>query len=96
MNAHVPPMGQYVRLAGGLIVLTSAQLPGSVHYLIHHPYLPPLTSSQVLYSKFGFMYTDIKLAGSDYILIREQDVIAIMPQKSEGRWGESVRAAREA
>ena len=30
------------------------------------------------------MYTDIKLAGSDYILIREQDVIAIMPQKSEG------------
>ena len=41
------------------------------------------------------MYTDIKLAGSDYILIREQDVIAIMPQKSEGQWGESVRAARE-
>ena len=38
---------------------------------------------QVLYSKFGFMYTDIHMDGDDYILIREQDVIAIMPRKSE-------------
>jgi len=36
----------------------------------------------VLYSKFGFMYTDVKLAGEDYILIREQDVIAIMPKSN--------------
>ena len=29
------------------------------------------------------MYTDIHMDGDDYILIREQDVIAIMPTKSE-------------
>jgi hypothetical protein len=29
------------------------------------------------------MYTDIHMDGDDYILIREQDVIAIMPRKSE-------------
>ncbi len=38
---------------------------------------------QVLYSKFGFMYTDIKLGEQDYILIREDDVIGIMPRSSE-------------
>ena len=37
----------------------------------------------VLYSKFGFMYTDIKLDGHEYILIREEDVIAVMPRQSE-------------
>ncbi|KAG1677546.1 hypothetical protein FOA52_014444 [Chlamydomonas sp. UWO 241] len=36
----------------------------------------------VLYSKFGFMYHDMKVAGEDYILIREQDVIGIMPRKN--------------
>lgn len=42
-----------------------------------------LTPGQtVLYSKFGFMYTDIKMAedGGDFILIRENDVIGIMPR----------------
>mmetsp|Transcript_25286 Transcript_25286/g.54952 ORF Transcript_25286/g.54952 Transcript_25286/m.54952 type:complete len:242 (+) Transcript_25286:107-832(+) len=34
----------------------------------------------VLYSKFGFMYTDLNLAGQEYILIREEDVIGIMPK----------------
>ncbi|KAF5832968.1 chaperonin 10 kd subunit-domain-containing protein [Dunaliella salina] len=34
----------------------------------------------VLYSKFGFMYTDLKLNKEDYILIREDDVIGIMPR----------------
>lgn len=34
----------------------------------------------VLYSKFGFMYTDIKMGDQDYILIREEDVIAVMPR----------------
>jgi chaperonin GroES len=37
----------------------------------------------VLYSKFGFMYTDIKLGSQDYILIREDDVIGVMPRASE-------------
>ena len=40
------------------------------------------TGQTVLYSKFGFMYTDIKLDGEDYILIREDDVIAVMPRKN--------------
>ena len=48
----------------------------------------------MLYSKFGFMYTDIKLNGEDYILIREEDVIGIMPRTSEWTCGiDSVRAA---
>lgn len=34
----------------------------------------------VIYSKFGFMYLDLKFNGSDYILIREDDVIGIMPR----------------
>lgn len=36
----------------------------------------------VLYSKFGFMYTDLKMAsgGEEYILIREDDVIGTMPR----------------
>jgi hypothetical protein len=29
------------------------------------------------------MYHDIKLRGQDYILIREDDVIGIMPRSSE-------------
>lgn len=37
---------------------------------------------QVLYSKFGFMYTEVKLGEEDFILIREQDVIGIMPRSS--------------
>ncbi|MEW5309153.1 MAG: hypothetical protein WDW38_001059 [Sanguina aurantia] len=36
----------------------------------------------VLYSKFGFMYLDLKLNTEDYILIREDDVIAIMPRSN--------------
>jgi chaperonin GroES len=42
----------------------------------------------VLYSKFGFMYTDVKMAGKDgaddeeYILIREDDVIGTLPRSS--------------
>lgn len=30
---------------------------------------------QVLYSKFGFMYTELKVADEEFILIREDDVI---------------------
>ncbi len=37
---------------------------------------------QVLYSKFGFMYTEIKMNDEDYILIREADVIGVMPRSS--------------
>lgn len=40
-------------------------------------------NGQVLYSKFGFMYTDLKLNSEDYILIREEDVIGTMPKPSE-------------
>jgi chaperonin GroES len=38
----------------------------------------------VLYSKFGFMYTDLKMAsgGDEYILIREDDVIGTLPRAS--------------
>eukprot|EP00798_Chlamydomonas_sp_ICE-L_P028286 gene28286-31394_t len=34
----------------------------------------------VLYSKFGFMYTEIKSGEDEFILIREDDVIGIMPR----------------
>ena len=44
----------------------------------------------MLYSKFGFMYTDLKFNNEDYILIREDDVIGIMPRKS-GLWCATVR-----
>ena len=45
-------------------------------------YLQP--GQTVIYSKFGFMYTDLKLSnGEEYILIREDDVIGIMPRASE-------------
>lgn len=39
------------------------------------PCLPRAPPPQVLYSKFGFMYTDIKLGEGEFILIREDDVI---------------------
>lgn len=58
--------------AGGEHGHTSLQPP---------PNLPP--TLQVLYSKFGFMYTDLKLNEEEYILIREEDVIGIMPRASE-------------
>lgn len=41
----------------------------------------------MLYSKFGFMYHDLKVKDQDYILIRENDVIAVMPNSSECRSG---------
>ena len=34
----------------------------------------------MLYSKFGFMYQDVKLGSDEYILIREDDVIGVMPR----------------
>ena len=37
----------------------------------------------MLYSKFGFMYTDLKVQDVEYILIREDDVIGIMPRSGE-------------
>lgn len=49
----------------------------------HAPTSAPTVLPQVLYSKFGFMYTDVKMNDEDYILIREDDVIAIMPRSSE-------------
>jgi hypothetical protein len=30
---------------------------------------------QVLYSKFGFMYTELKMGEEEFVLIREDDVI---------------------
>lgn len=39
--------------------------------------------SQVLYSKYGFMYTNIELKEQEFILIREDDVIGIMPRSGE-------------
>ncbi|GBF92721.1 hypothetical protein Rsub_05090 [Raphidocelis subcapitata] len=36
----------------------------------------------VLYSKFGFMYQDVKMGGDEYILIREDDVIGVMPRSN--------------
>jgi hypothetical protein len=39
---------------------------------------------QVLYSKFGFMYTELKMGEEEFILIREDDVI--------GEWQEGVGA----
>ena len=38
---------------------------------------------QVLYSKFGFMYNEVNVAGQDFILIREEDVIGVMPRSGE-------------
>jgi hypothetical protein len=37
----------------------------------------------VLYSKFGFMYQDLKLGDDEFILIREDDVIGVLPRSSE-------------
>eukprot|EP01024_Parvocaulis_polyphysoides_P044476 TRINITY_DN4100_c0_g1_i3.p1 TRINITY_DN4100_c0_g1~~TRINITY_DN4100_c0_g1_i3.p1 ORF type:complete len:256 (+),score=34.57 TRINITY_DN4100_c0_g1_i3:53-769(+) len=34
----------------------------------------------VLYSKFGFTFTELDIAGDEYILIREQDIIGVMPK----------------
>lgn len=49
--------------------------------------------SQVLYSKFAFMYLDVKMGDQDYILIREDDVIGIMPRTSERQGGRGGRGA---
>jgi len=34
----------------------------------------------VLYSKFGFMYSEMKVGEDEFILIREDDVIGVMPR----------------
>jgi hypothetical protein len=39
----------------------------------------------VLYSKFGFMYQDVKVGDDEYILIREDDVIGVLPRSGEQR-----------
>jgi hypothetical protein len=44
-----------------------------------------LVCVQVLYSKFGFMYTDIKLGEEEFILIREDDVIGELTSSGTGR-----------
>lgn len=50
--------------------------------------LPPCPNPQVLYSKFGFMYTDIKLGEEEFILIREDDIIG--EGGGTGMWGVTV------
>jgi chaperonin GroES len=36
----------------------------------------------VLYSKFGIGCTDIELAGQDYVILREEDCIGVMPRSN--------------
>ena len=36
---------------------------------------------QVLFSKFGFAFTELQLQGDEYILAREGDIIGVMPRK---------------
>ena len=35
---------------------------------------------QVIYSKFGFAFTELELKGDEYLLIKEHDIIGIMPR----------------
>lgn len=36
---------------------------------------------EVLFSKFGFAFTELQLSGDEYILAREGDIIGVMPRK---------------
>ena len=46
----------------------------------------------VLYSKFGIGATDLEVAGTPHILIREDDVIGVMPRTGATAEGEGARA----
>jgi chaperonin GroES len=35
---------------------------------------------QVLFSKFGFAFTELEVGGDEYLLMKEQDIIGIMPK----------------
>lgn len=35
---------------------------------------------QVLFSKFGFAFTELEVKGDEYLLMREMDIIGIMPK----------------
>lgn len=35
---------------------------------------------QVLYSKFGFAFTELAFQGDEYLLIKEADIIGVMPK----------------
>ena len=35
---------------------------------------------QVLFSKFGFAFTELQLEGDEYLLMKETDIIGIMPR----------------
>lgn len=35
---------------------------------------------QVLFSKFGFAFTELEVGGDEFLLMREQDIIGIMPK----------------
>lgn len=35
---------------------------------------------QVLFSKFGFAFTELDVGGDEYLLMRERDIIGVMPK----------------
>lgn len=39
-----------------------------------------MESVQVLFSKFGFAFTELEFKGDEYLLMREMDIIGIMPK----------------
>lgn len=82
---------QEVKTRGGILLPVSAQKrptsgdvvslgDGRVDGETRDFYLQP--GNTVLYSKFGFMYTECKMGSDEYILIREDDVIARMPRSN--------------
>lgn len=79
---------QEVKTRGGILLPTSAQKrptsgdvvtlgDGRVDGHVRPFWLKP--GQTVLYSKFGFMYTDLAVGDDEFILIREDDVIGVLP-----------------
>lgn len=88
-RVFVKVANQEEKTRGGILLPTSAQKrptsgnvvalgDGRVDHDVRQFYLKE--GDTVLYSKFGFMYTEVKLQDSEYILIREDDVIGIFPR----------------
>ncbi|PNH11271.1 chaperonin [Tetrabaena socialis] len=70
----LPPSSIRKPTSGEVVGLGDGRVNGEVR-----PFFLQLGQT-VVYSKFGFMYTDLKLStGEEYILIRENDIIGIMP-----------------
>lgn len=72
----LPSAAQKRPTSGDVIALGDGKVANKTHEFMLK------AGETVLYSKFGFGSTDLSLGGEDHVLMREDDIIGVMPRSN--------------